>query len=144
MCFGRRRGEVIGDEPGNTDSDPDSSEKAVPEGEGRTGLPLLLALRQDLPRGHSRPCLRVGESQPGGTRCGWPHVLGNRDARASGVAGWYQGGTSREDVSATTSATGYDSEAWGRGTTARDTDHSGPGGADCRQAGAGVDLRGGL
>jgi hypothetical protein len=36
MCFGRRRGEVIGDEPDNTDSDPDSSEKAVPQGEGRT------------------------------------------------------------------------------------------------------------
>ena len=25
---------VIGDEPGNTDSDPDPSEKAVPQGEG--------------------------------------------------------------------------------------------------------------
>jgi hypothetical protein len=38
MCFGRRRGEVIGDEPGNTNEDPDASEEAVPKGEGRAEL----------------------------------------------------------------------------------------------------------
>ena len=32
---------VIGDEAGNTDFDPDTLEKAVSEGEARTGLPTL-------------------------------------------------------------------------------------------------------
>ena len=34
-AFRRKRGRVIGDEPGNTDCDPDTSEKAVSEGEAR-------------------------------------------------------------------------------------------------------------
>src|SRR5713226_1068111 len=34
---------------GNTDNDPDPSEKAIPQGEGGACLPLLTALRQDLP-----------------------------------------------------------------------------------------------
>jgi hypothetical protein len=29
-----KRGEVIGDESGNTNKDPDASEKALPKGEG--------------------------------------------------------------------------------------------------------------
>jgi hypothetical protein len=37
----KKQGEVIGDEPGNTDKDPDASEKAVSESEGRAGLPYL-------------------------------------------------------------------------------------------------------
>src|SRR5215831_3219020 len=144
MCFGRRRGEVIGDKPGNTDSDPDSSEKAVPQGEGRTGLPLLPALRQDLPGGHPRPRLPVGESQWRCTGSGWPDIPGNRVEWVGEMAGWHQGRTTRKDVPAATGATGDDPEAWGRGKTARDTDHSGPSGADCRQAGAGADLRSGF
>src|SRR5215831_3111633 len=122
MCFGRRRGEVIGDKPGNTDSDPDSSEKAVPQGEGRTGLPLLPALRQDLPGGHPRPRLPVGESQWRCTGSGWPDIPGNRVEWVGEMAGWHQGRTTRKDVPAATGATGDDPEAWGRGKTARDTD----------------------
>jgi hypothetical protein len=33
MCFGRRRGRVVGDEPGNTDCDPETAEKALSEGD---------------------------------------------------------------------------------------------------------------
>jgi len=32
VCFGRRRGPVIGDEPRNTEKDPDASEEATFEG----------------------------------------------------------------------------------------------------------------
>src|SRR3989442_1816084 len=66
--FRRRRGAVIGDEPGNTIKDPDASEKAVFEGQGRADLSLLSALRQDLPRGHSCFFLRTGEVQLGRAR----------------------------------------------------------------------------
>src|ERR1039457_1946570 len=138
MGFGRRRGEVIGDEPENTDSDPDSSEKAVSQGEGRTGLPLLSALRQDLPRGHPCPCLRVGESQSRGSGRRWPEVRGNRDGRAGEVAGGYQEWTSEEDVPATAGATGDDPETRRRGKATGDTDDKGPRGADLGQAGAGA------
>src|SRR3954465_14353649 len=38
--------EVIGGEPANTRTDPDPPAKAVSQGEGGAGLPLLPALRQ--------------------------------------------------------------------------------------------------
>src|SRR5262249_27726929 len=41
----------------NTDSDPDPSEKAAWRGEGGACVPLLRALRQDLPRRHPASCL---------------------------------------------------------------------------------------
>src|SRR5688572_12142134 len=51
---------VIGDEPGNTRTDPDPPEEALSQGEGGTGLPLLPALRQDSPGRHSAPRLCAG------------------------------------------------------------------------------------
>jgi len=48
---------VIDDESGNTNKDPDASEKAVPKSEGRAGLPFLPALRQDIPGGQFWPML---------------------------------------------------------------------------------------
>ena len=62
-CFQKNEGQVIDDESGNTDKDPGVAEEAVSQGEGRIRLPVLLALRQDLPGGHSTARLRVGESQ---------------------------------------------------------------------------------
>src|SRR6202049_3356596 len=64
MCFGRRRGEGIGDEPGNTNEDPDASEEAVPKGEGRAELSFLSALRQDVPGNRPRIMVRSPTSLP--------------------------------------------------------------------------------
>jgi hypothetical protein len=41
---------VIGDEPGNTDNDPDPSEKAIPQGEGGARLPLLSSRKMPNPK----------------------------------------------------------------------------------------------
>src|SRR6266481_3445929 len=98
MCFGRRRGEVIGDEPGNTDENPDASEEAVPKGEGRAELPFLFALRQDVPGRCAGPCLRTGEVQSGRTGRGWTELLGNRIERLRGMVERHQGGPSSQDV----------------------------------------------
>src|ERR1700680_1006234 len=122
MCFGRRRGEVIGDEPGNTNKNPDASEEAVPEGEGGAELPFLSALRQDVPGRHSGPCLRTGEVQSGRAGSRWAELLGNRDAGAGEMAERHQGRASREDVSTTSRATGDDPEARWRPTAARHPD----------------------
>src|SRR5450631_2138965 len=121
MRFGRGRGEVIGDEPGNTDKDPDASEEAVPESEERAELPFLLALRQDVPRGHPGPCICTGEVQSGRARRGWADLLGNRDVGVRGMAERPQDGPSREDVSTTSGATGDDPEArwWPRAARLR-------------------------
>src|SRR5437764_7291907 len=144
MRFGRRRGEVIGDEPGNTNKDPNASEKAVPKGEGRAELPLLFALRQDVPGGHSGPRLCIGEVQSGRARCRWADLLGNRDVGAGGAAGRHQEGASRKDVPTTGGATGHEPEArWWR-EAARDSDYPGPGGADSSQAVTGTNLGSGL
>src|ERR1700687_3550740 len=106
MRFGRRRGEVIGDEPGNTNEDPDASEEAVPKGEGRAELPFLSALRQDVPGGHSGSRLCIGEVQSGRAGRRWADLLGNRDVRAGGVAERHQERPASEDVSTTGGATG--------------------------------------
>jgi len=81
---------VIDEESGNTDKDPDASEKAVPESEGRTELPFLSALRQDVPGRHPGPCICTGKVQSGRARRGWTDLLGNRDVRAGGMAERYQ------------------------------------------------------
>src|SRR6266487_1509335 len=140
MRFGRRRGEVIGDEPGNTDQDPDASEEAVPKGEGRAELPFLFALRQDVPGRCAGPCLCTGEVQSGRAGSGWTELLGNRVARLGGMAAWHQGGPSRQDVSTTSRAAGDDPKARRRRTATRYSDYTGSGGADSRQAVAGANL----
>ena len=56
---------MIGDEPGDTDSDPDASEEAVPKSEGRAGLPFISSLRQDIQGRHSEPCICTGKVQSG-------------------------------------------------------------------------------
>src|ERR1700693_5166622 len=101
MGFGRRRGEVIGDEPGNTNEDPDVSEEAVPKGEGRAELPFLSALRQDVPGRHSGPRLRTGEVQSGRAGRGWTELSGDRVTRLGGMAERHQRRPSRQDVSNT-------------------------------------------
>src|ERR1700730_41059 len=111
MCFGRRRGEVIGDEPGNTIENPDASEEAVPKGEGRAELPFLPALRQDVPGRPSGPCLCTGKVQSGRAGRGWTELLGDRIARVGGMAERHPGGPSRQDVSTTGRAAGSDPEA---------------------------------
>src|SRR3954466_2703403 len=75
---------------------------------------------------------------------GAPGVDGITFARieAEGLDGWLAG--LREDVPARTGAAGDDPQARRRRTPARHPDHSGPGGPDRRQAGAGPHLRGGL
>src|ERR1700680_3171273 len=123
MCFGRRRGEVIGDEPGNTNEDPDASEEAVPKGEGRAELSFLSALRQDVPGRHSGPCLRTGKVQSGRAGRGWTELPGDRIARVGGMVERHQGRPSRQDVSTTGRATGDDPEARRRRTATRYSDY---------------------
>src|SRR4030081_3866133 len=57
--------EVIDDESNNAEQYPGTSKEAIHQGEAGTELPLLFALRQNLPGRHPGPCLRVGESQSG-------------------------------------------------------------------------------
>src|ERR1700687_3662887 len=140
MRFGRRRGEVIGDEPGNTNEDPDASEEAVPKGEGGAELPFLSALRQDVPGRYSGPCLCTGEVQSGRAGRGETELLGNRIARVGGMAARHQGRPSRQDVSTTSCAAGDDPKARRRRTATGNPDHSGSSGADSRQAVAGSNL----
>src|ERR1700675_204442 len=116
MRFGRRRGEVIGDEPGNTIEDPDASEEAVPKSEGRAELPFLPALRQDVPGRSSGSCLRAGEVQSGRAGRGWTELPGYRIARVGRMAERRQGRASRQDVSTTGRAAGHDPEARRRRT----------------------------
>src|SRR5712692_8437321 len=140
MRFGRRRGEVIGDEPGNTNEDPDTSEEAVPKGEGRAELPFLFALRQDVPGRRAGPCVRIGEVQSGRAGRGWTELPGNRIAGFGGMAERHQRRPSRQDVSTTGRATGDDPEARRRRTATRYSYYTGSGGADSRQAVAGANL----
>jgi hypothetical protein len=131
---------VIGDEPGNTNEDPDASEKAVPQGEGRAELPFLSALRQDVPGGYSGPCLRTGKVQSGRAGRGWTELSGDRIERVGRMAERHPGGPSRQDVPTTAGATGEHSQARRRRTAARYPDYTGPSGADRRQAVAGTNL----
>src|ERR1700682_3558770 len=61
---------VIGDEPRNARKDQELSEKALLQGEGGARLPLLSALRQDLPRGHTSSRLCAGSRPWGRARRG--------------------------------------------------------------------------
>src|ERR1700680_1094110 len=140
MCFGRRRGEVIGDEPGNTNKDPDASEKALPKGEGRAELPFLPALRQDVPGRHSGPCLRTGKVQSGRAGRRWTELSGYRIARVGRMVERRQGRASRQDVSTTGRAAGHEPEARRRRKATRNSDDPGSGGANSRQAVAGTNL----
>jgi hypothetical protein len=60
-----------------------------------------------------------------------------------GVADRHPTGIARQDVSSPTGATGDDPEGRRRRAAARDTEHTGPGGADRGQDRAGADIRGG-
>jgi hypothetical protein len=142
-AFNGGEDEVIGGEPANTRTDPDPPAKAVSQGEGGAGLPLLPALRQDPSRGHPEPRLRARLLQRGRAGGGRDHVRDDRGVGSGGVAGRSPGRPRCEDVQAPAGAAGDDPEARGRREAARDPDHSGPGGSDRRQAGSGADLRGG-
>src|ERR671928_2212800 len=78
----------------------------------------------------------------GGAR-GRGELRGDRGDGAGGVAGSSPGRPRGEDVQTPAGATGDDPQARRQRAAARHSDHSGPGGSDCRQAGAGADLRGG-
>jgi RNA-directed DNA polymerase len=87
-AFRRRRGSVIGDEPGNAQEDPDPSEEALSQGEGGAGIPLLPALRQDLPQRHPEHAYALAR-----TNGGAPGVDGESFAaiEAAGLEEWLAG-----------------------------------------------------
>ena len=89
-------------------------------------------------------CLEALPCQRGSAGSGRGELRGDRGRRAGGVARGTADGARREDVPSGTGATGADPEARRWRARARHPDDPGPGGADCRQAGAGTDLRGGL
>src|SRR5918994_7549055 len=89
--------EVIGEEPGNTRTDPDSPEEALSQGEGGTGLPLLPALRQGSPRRHPAPRLCAGSCERG--RAGGDGMT-FATIEAEGLETWLAG--LREDLIAKT------------------------------------------
>src|SRR3984957_21026475 len=135
---------VIGDEPENTDNDPDPSEKAIPQGGGGACLPFLPALRQDLPCGYPASCLCAGPSKCGRAGYGRNDLCGGRSVGPGEVAGGPARGTGCEDVPARSGAAGVYTEAGRRRATARHSNDPGSGGPDRRQARAGTNLRGGL
>ena len=96
--------------------------QAVSQGEERAGVPLLPALRQDLSRRHSGPCLRTGARQPGGTGRRWAEILGNRVTGFGGVVDRHPTGVAQPDVPTTAGAAGDDPEARRRRAAARDSD----------------------
>src|SRR4051812_50126837 len=122
--------EVIGGEPANTRTDPDPPAKAVSQGEGGAGLPLLPALRQDPSRGHPESRLRARPLQRGRAGGGRGHVRADRGGRAGGVAGRPARRPRREDVPARGGAAGGDPQPGGGGAGARRPPPSGPGGSD--------------
>ena len=93
-------GEGIGDEPGNTDSDPGATEKAISEG---------AVFREDiLTRGYELAKAHQGA----------PGVDGQtfEQIETAGREEWLNEGASRENVSTTASAAGADCESWRRRT----------------------------
>jgi len=83
------------------------------QGEGGACLPLLLALRQDLPRGYSSTCLRAGPRQCGCARCRRGDLRADRSVGRRRVVGGAARGTRFEDVPARSGAAGDDPEARG-------------------------------
>ena len=66
---------MIGDEPRDTDSDPDASEKAASEGEGRAGLPFLPQRPSALSQAYDSA---VARADPADVRRGPPRGLRSR------------------------------------------------------------------
>src|SRR5579864_4720820 len=130
-------------EPDNTRVDPDASEKALSQGEGRAGISLLPTLRQDISRRCASPCLCSGASESRRAGCRRLHIRADRSRRVGRVVNGFEEGTARQDVPGTTGAAGDAAEAGWRRAATGDSDHTGPSGAASRQAGAGTDLRGG-
>src|SRR3977135_3369965 len=83
---------VIGDEPDNTCEYPDPSEKALSQGEGGAGLPLLRALRQDLSGRHPASCLCSGSRECGRPGRGRGDLRGDRGGGLGGGVGGLVGG----------------------------------------------------
>ena len=69
------------------DKYPEASEEALSQGEGGAGVPLLPALRQDLPRGHPAPRLSPGACQQGRTGRGRRDLRDDRGGGQGEVAG---------------------------------------------------------
>src|SRR5260370_32225674 len=135
--------EVIDDESNNAEQHPGASKEAIQQGEAGTELPLLYALRQNLPGRHPGTCLRVGESQSGGPRNRSTELRGDRIGRAAEVVSRPAGRVVPRNVPAPTGATGDDPEGqWRRNATGY-PDHTGPGGADPGPTWGGADLQGG-
>src|ERR1022692_3122266 len=72
------------------------------------------------------------------------YALARANQGAPGVDGRHPTGVTQQDVSTPAGAEGNDPEARRRGAAARDSDNSGPGGADRSQDRAGTDFRGGF
>src|SRR5260370_26496927 len=102
--------EVIDDESNNAEQYPGASKEAIYQGEAGTQLPLLCALRQNLPGRHPGTCLRVGESQSGGPRDRSTELRGERTGRAAEVDSGPAGRAVQKNVPAPTGATGDDPE----------------------------------
>src|SRR6266403_2061022 len=114
--------EVIDDESNNAEQYPGASKEAIHQGEAGTELPLLFALRQNLPGRHPGTCLRVGESQSGGPRNRSTELRGDRIGRAAEVASGPAGRAVQRNVPAPSGATGDDPEGQWRRTATRDSD----------------------
>src|ERR1700737_2703218 len=108
--------EVIDDESNNTEQYPGASKEAIYQGEAGTELPLLFALRQNLPGRYPGTRLRIGESQSGGARNRSAELRGDRIGRAAEVVGQPAGRVVQKNVPAPTGATGDDPEGQWRRT----------------------------
>lgn len=95
------------------------------------------------PRGDPALRLCAGPCERASTRGGRVDIRGDRNGGAGGVARGDQEARCREDVQTGPGAAGDDREVRRWRTAPRRPDHSGPGGADCPQAGTGADLLGG-
>src|SRR6202158_3907315 len=117
------KGEVMDDESNNAEQYPVASKEAIHQGEAGTQLPLLFALRQNLPGRHPGTCLRVGESQSGGPRDRSTELRGDRIGRAAEVASRPAGRAVPKNVPAPSGATGDDPEGQWRRTATRHPDY---------------------
>src|SRR3989337_1368356 len=64
--------------PSNSEKCPETADGVTRESEGRSGLSLLRAVRQDQPRGHPGACLRPVPLEQGRTGGGRPGLRGHR------------------------------------------------------------------
>jgi hypothetical protein len=141
-CALTREGSGDWREPGNSGYDP-----ATPRGTGHQSqagaeLSLLPAVRQGLSGGHPGPCLCARQATRRCSGDGRRDVRGHRGSGTRALAGRRAGGPADGDLPPAARATGHDSETRRRGTATRDSDDSGPGGADGRSADSATDLRG--